>query len=441
MTKITQLEIKSRLPRKKNVAAYARVSCDKDTMLQSLCAQVAYFSDLIQRNKNWNYVGIYSDYGISGTKASRGDFDRLLEDVKAGKIDMVLVKSISRFARNLEVTLTWIRTLKAMDIDIFFELERIHTLSSDGELLISLLASSAQEQSRTASMNVLWKVKRNFEEGVLYGGGDCYGYRIQDKKFIVVPEQADVVRRVFRLYVEGNGDEKIARILNREGLRSLTGALWSRHSIRRIINNRNYTGDLLLQKTYTLDYVSKKTMRNNGEKDMYLVEGDHEPIVDRETFEQAQRIRQAKGVKGHKNAGTHAFTGLMVCGCCGKSYKFTKSPYHSKYMCLTYNDLGKDYCQSKAVPEEILMEETAKLLKLESFDEKKMRKAIRKMTVFNGNRIEVEMADGRVETIVWKDRSRSESWTPEMKERARRKTIERNGGKNNGKDNSDTAKG
>ncbi len=441
MAKITQIQAQNKMPKKLNVAAYARVSCEKETMLQSLCNQVAYFSGLIQKNKDWNYVGIYSDYGVSGTKASRGDFDKLLNDAESGKIDMVLVKSISRFARNLEVTLTWIRTLKAIDVDIYFELERIHTLSSDGELLISLLASSAQEQSRTASMNVLWKVKRSFEEGILYGGGDCYGYKVVDKKFILVPEQAEIVKRIFDMYIEGLGHSRIAKRLNDEGIKSFTGVLWSKNTIRDILNNYNYTGDLMLQKTYTLDYLSKKSRKNNGEKDKYIVEGDHEPIISKEVYNQAQTIRESKRPRNCSCKAVHAFAGLLVCGNCGKAYKFTKTKYSQKYTCTTYNDLGKNYCASKSVPEETLKQLTTELLGLKEFNEARVRAEIYKMIVQNENKIEVHFKNGKVEIVEWKDRSRSESWTPEMREQVRQKNLMRNGGKANGKNNSNTTEG
>lgn len=436
MAAITQLEKKNKLPRKLNVAAYARVSCDKESMLKSLCTQVAYFSNIIQKNTEWNYVGVYSDYAVSGTKASRGDFDKLYEDAKAGKIDMVLVKGLSRFARNIEVTLTWIRTLKAIDVDIYFEIERIHTLSSDGELLITLLASSAQEQSRTASLNVLWKIKRSFEEGIPFGGGDCYGYKMVEKKFILVPEQAEIVKRIYQLYLGGNGYSKIAKTLNDDGIKSFTGGLWSKNSIRTILINQNYTGDLILQKTYRQNYISKKTLINRGEKDMYLVENNHEAIISRETFEKAKSIRASKNGRCLSPKPAHPFTGLIVCGICGKAYKFQKTPYCNKYLCTTYNELGKKYCSSKAVPEETLKDEIAKLLGQSEFNEKKMRERISKLIVFNDNKIEVHFIDGRNETIQWKDRSRSLSWTPEMKEAARQRQIA--GGKNNGNSNPNT---
>jgi len=432
MAKIKLIEKQSELPKQLNVCAYARVSCDKDTMLHSLFNQVNYFSSLIQNEPTWNYVGIYSDYAKTGTKSTRGDFEQMFQDAEDGKIDLILVKALTRFARNTELTLKWIRRMKAIGVDIFFEEERIHTISAEGELLLTLLASSAQEQSRTCSLNTLWRVKKNFQEGIPYGGDSCIGYNLSKGKFTVVPEEAEVVKLIFDLYVSGNGDCKIARILNDKGIKAYEGGLWCKGSIRGILNNYNYTGNLILQKTYVDSYLSKHNKINRGEKDMYLVEENHEPIITKEIFERAKAIRESRNGKNTTNQKTHIFAGLIECGTCGAKYKYKKTKYNPKYECSRYNELGKDYCASKGILESILVEEITKLLKLKEFDETKMRAKISKLVAYNGNLLEVHFKDGRVETIEWKDRSRSESWTPEMREKVRQRNLSRNGGKNNG---------
>lgn len=432
MAKITLIEKQSELPRQLNVCAYARVSCDKDTMLHSLFAQVSYFSGKIQSEPAWNYVGVYSDYAKSGTKSTRGDFEQMFRDAEDGKIDLILVKSLTRFARNTELTLKWIRRMKAIDVDIYFEEERIHTLSADGELLLTLLASSAQEQSRTCSLNTLWRVKKNFREGIPYGGNSCMGYSLCKGKFTLIPEEAEIVRLIFRLYIEGNGFCKIAKTLNGKGIKAYEGGLWSKNSVGTILRNRNYTGDLILQKTYRESYLTKKTLKNRGEKDMYIVEDNHEPIVSKEIFEKAKAIREGKNGKCLRKEKCHEFSGLIECGICGRRFKYKKTKYNPKYECQTYNELGKDCCASKGIPESVLKEEIARLLKLKEFDEAKMRARVSKIVAFSGNRLEVHFIDGRVETILWKDRSRSESWTPDMRETARQRNLARNGGRQNG---------
>lgn len=427
---IQTLEAKKQMPRRLNVCAYARVSVDKESMMHSLFNQVSYYSKYIQSNPKWKYVGVYSDFGKTGTRGTRGDFEEMFQDAQDGKIDLILVKSITRFARNTEITLQWVRAMKEINVDIYFESEGISILSADGEMLITLFAASAQEQSRNCSLNVLWRVKRHFEQGIPYGGKDCLGYRIVDKCYLVVPEEAEIVRRIFALYLEGNGYCKIAKILNDEGVPSKSGQIWKKNTIRTILNNYNYTGDLVLQKTYVLDYLSKLKKINYGEKDRYLVENNHEPIVSKEVFMNVKKVQKERCRGGRAKQVTrlsiHPFAGLLVCDKCGQSYKFKKVRDKGKYECLTYNDLGKDYCPSKAVPEDILIAEITKLLKLKAFSETKMRQKVRQIVVKDNNVLEVHLKDS-VETIVWKDYSRRDSWTPEMREKARQRSLKKGG--------------
>lgn len=431
MVKIKLIEKQAELPKQLNVCAYARVSCDKDTMLHSLFNQVSYFSNKIQSEPAWHYVGVYSDYAKSGTKSTRGDFKQMFQDAEDGKIDIILVKSLTRFARNTELTLKWIRRMKAIDVDIYFEEERIHTLSAEGELLLTLLASSAQEQSRTCSLNTLWRVKKNFGEGIPYGGRSCLGYNLYKGKFTVIPDEAEIVKLIFDLYIGGYGDCKIARYLNDHGIKSKYENKWRKVTVQSILRNYNYTGNLILQKTYTVSYLNKLRRENRGEKDMYLVEDNHEPIISKETFEKAMAIRKSKQPKSGNNK-PHAFSGLIECGECGSKFKYKKAHNIPKYECCVYNELGKNYCQSKSVPECILITEMTKLLHLKEFDEQKMRAKVKKIVARNGNILEVHLKNGEISTIQWKDRSRSESWTPEMKEIARQRNLARKEGRNNG---------
>ena len=210
---ITVVPKTPRLDQKKRVAAYARVSSGKDAMLHSLSAQVSYYSTLIQSRGDWLYVGVYADEAKTGTKDTREDFQRLIEDCEAGKIDMVITKSISRFARNTVTLLQTVRAFKALGVDIFFEEQNIHTMSGDGELMMTILASYAQEESRSASENQKWRVRRNFEEGIPWNGR-MLGYRLKDGRYEIVPEEAEIVRRIFRDYLSGLGYLAIAKQLN-----------------------------------------------------------------------------------------------------------------------------------------------------------------------------------------------------------------------------------
>ena len=206
MAKVTMIATLPKLERKKRVAAYARVSSDKDTMLHSLSAQISYYSRLIQSTDGWEFAGVYADEGITGTKETRDEFNRIVEDAKAGKIDLIITKSISRFARNTVTLLQTARDLKLIGVDIFFEEQNLHSMSNEGEMILTLLASVAQEESRQVSENQKWRIKKDFEQGIVWGGGSgCLGYRIIKRKFVVVPEEAETVKEVYRLYISGMG--------------------------------------------------------------------------------------------------------------------------------------------------------------------------------------------------------------------------------------------
>ena len=201
--KIEQVRFAESAPKKKRVAAYARVSSGKDAMLHSLSAQVSYYSDYIQSN-GWEYAGVYADEAITGTKDKRDGFQKLLTECRNGNVDMVITKSISRFARNTVTLLTTVRELKELGVDVYFEEQNIHTTSADGELMLTILASYAQEESLSVSENMKWRIKKNFEDGKPWSGF-VLGYRCENGQYVVVPEEAEVVRRIYREYLEGLG--------------------------------------------------------------------------------------------------------------------------------------------------------------------------------------------------------------------------------------------
>lgn len=223
MREITKIGGRNTQPvKRKRVAAYARVSSGKDAQLHSLSAQISYYNSYIGSRGDWELAGIYADEAMTGTKENRPQFQKLLSDCRAGKIDMVIVKSITRLARNTVTLLETARELKALEIDIFFEKENIHTLSTDGELMLTLLASFAQEESRSASENVKWRIRKNFERGIPTGGG-LFGYRFKDGMLQVVPEEAEIVKQIFNNFLSGMGIAPIAKKLNREGVPTRRG--------------------------------------------------------------------------------------------------------------------------------------------------------------------------------------------------------------------------
>ena len=301
-----------KLERKTRVAAYARVSSGKDAMLHSLSSQVTYYSSLIQKHGNWEYAGVYADEAMTGTKESRDEFQRLLADCRTGHIDLILTKSISRFARNTVTLLETVRELKLLGVDVFFEEQNIHTESSEGELMMTILASYAQEESLSASENQKWRIKRNFEAGKPW---DCtiLGYRAKNGVFEIVPEEAETVRLVFKWYLEGLGRQAIANRLNELGVPTRFERSWHQDTVFKMLRNEKYAGDLLLQKTFRTDHLTKQTRLNQGELPMYHVQDAHEPIIDRATFDAVQQelSRRSESVQV-KSGSASVFTGKIV---------------------------------------------------------------------------------------------------------------------------------
>lgn len=418
--KITQVEfIVPKRIQTKRVAAYARVSSEKDAMLHSLSAQVSYYSQLIQNHKGWLYCGIYSDEAKTGTKDTRNGFQRLMADCRAGKIDMIITKSISRFARNTVTLLQTVRELKNIGVDVYFEEQNIHTMSNDGELLMTILASYAQEESRSASENQKWRIKKNFQEGIPWNQV-FYGYHFENGRFVIVPEEAKVIKLICEYYLSGMGLIAIEKKLNEQGFRKRSGKKWGTSSINDILTNYNYTGNLILQKTYRQDYITKKKLINNGELPKYHVEYSHEAIIPIELFEkiQEERNRRTK-INNRQRSGLYfmPFSGKVFCGLCGKGYKRKKTATGYVWICSTFNKYGKSQCPSKQIPEATLVN----IINDVTDD----CENIERIEILPKNLVKIMLKNGHTEERVWKDRSRSESWTAEKREAARQKAIER----------------
>lgn len=319
MPKIQRIEAtKPLLPERKKVAAYARVSVDTKQLMHSLSAQISYYSDLIQRTPEWEYAGVYADAGITGTDAKvRPKFQQMIADCEAGKIDIILTKSISRFARNTVDLLATVRYLKGLGVEVRFEKERINTFTSDGEVMLSILASFAEQESTSLSQNIKWTVRKRYEQGQVLGHMKLFGYRWEGDERVIVPEEAEVVRFIFAEYLSGRSFREIARELDEKGVKSTTRTeKFSDQSIRRIISNEAYTGNLILQQNYAPK--PRKCKKNNGELPQYRVEGHHEAIIDQETFDAVQRMRQERGkLNLHERRDPAPYSGLVWCGKCG----------------------------------------------------------------------------------------------------------------------------
>lgn len=421
---VRKLPQKPKLEQPKRVAAYARVSSGKDAMLHSLSSQVSYYSNLIQRHSGWLYVGVYSDEALTGTKENRDGFQRLLTDCRAGKVNMILTKSISRFARNTVTLLETVRELKAMEVDIFFEEQSIHTISAEGELMLTILASYAQEESLSASENQKWRVRKGFENGELLNWRFMFGYRISKNGIEIDPDTASIVREIFDRVVAGETFGTISRDLNKRGISGVLGGKWCVQRIRDIVGNEKYTGCAMLQKHYRNNHLEKKKCVNTGELPMFYAEETHPAIIEKDTFEVAQavlqRIREA--ANGRPRPQKSEFTGKIYCPFCGKNYKRNTSNGSVGWNCSTYLSQGKAYCHGKKIPETTLRTVCAKVLGLDEYSPSAFTAQIDRIEVPKDNHLRFIFKDGSTVNRVWTDRSRRESWTAEMRHAAAERT-------------------
>lgn len=306
----------------KRVAAYARVSTDMEEQQSSYTAQVDYYTRHITTHTGWQLVRVYTDEGISGTSTKhRTGFQQMITDALSGKIDLILTKSVSRFARNTVDTLTHVRQLKEAGVEVYFEKENIWTLDSKGELLITIMSSLAQEESRSISENVTWGHRKRFADGkVMVPYASLLGYKKgQDGNLVIDETQAPIVRRIYADYLTGKSPRTIAAALTAEGVKTPRGKTrWSTTTIRSILSNEKYKGDALLQKTFTTDFLSKTIKPNQGEVPQYYVTGNHEPIIDPATWDLVQQEITRRATPGSSSA--HPFASRIKCGQCGGWY-------------------------------------------------------------------------------------------------------------------------
>ena len=425
----------------KRVAAYARVSTDKDDAEHSLEAQISNYNEYITGYPGWIFAGIYADDGISGTKTNRPEFQRMMEDARAGKFDIIVTKSITRFARNIVLLLSSVRELKSLGIDVIFEKENLRSMSEDGELMLSLLAMYAEEEARSASENKHWQIQKQFEEGrPTYFR--IYGYKWVDGRLQVVPEEAKVVQDIFRMYLSGMGRDAIARCLNQKNVPTPTpGFRWLPYTIFGILRNEKYVGDLLLQKTFRPDFRTKKKCYNRGQWRQFYVEGAHEAIIDKETFRRTQLEIEARKHSFCQRENYKApsrlspdtlFRGLIICGNCKKRFCYKNMREKSSdthiplYLCATLLRQGAEYCNAKRIRESILIDKTREALNLDPDTEITRELILSHITSIESatdNRLRFFLKDGSVKVIPWGNPFRKHSWTPEMKQRAREKTL------------------
>lgn len=328
------------VPIKRKVAAYARVSTDNEEQLTSYAAQISYYTEYIKSREDWEFVDVYTDEGISGCSTKhREGFQRMVEDALAAKIDLIITKSVSRFARNTVDSLSTIRTLKEHNVECYFEKENIWTFDSKGELLLTIMSSIAQEEARSISENVTWGHRKRFADGkVSVPFSRFLGYdRGEDGNLVINEQEAIIIREIFSLFLAGLTPHSIARHLTEKGIKTPGGKdTWSASTVKSILTNEKYKGDALLQKSYTVDFLTKKQKPNHGEVPMYYVENNHEGIITAEEFDAVQREIERRKSGNSRYSGVDILASKLVCGECGSFY--SPKVWHStdKYRRVIY---------------------------------------------------------------------------------------------------------
>ncbi len=407
----------------KRVAAYCRVSTDSDEQLTSYTTQKKVYTEMIAKNPEWEFAGLYADEGISGTRADkRPQFKQMIKDCLAGKIDIIITKSVSRFARNTVECLEYVRMLKARGIGIYFEEQNIDTLKSDSELYLVIYAGFAQSESESMSKNITWSFRKNFEEGkVSFRYSQLLGYKKgADGEPEIVPEEAAVVERIFDMFLAGMPMRDISSILQSENITFPNKEFkFTKRMVQNILRNEKYCGDCILQKTVTVSCITKERKINEGEAPMYLVENNHPAIISREKFNRTQEElsrRNALAPKSTKNALTatgkyskYALTDVMICGECGSRYKrVTWSRNGQKkivWRCISRLDYGTKYCtDSPTVEEGVLKQAIVRALNRFNDDDRATYLTLMKATIgdaigLNGGSDEIDLLERRIDAL------------------------------------------
>lgn len=420
---IRKIEGAAPLLKLKRVAAYARVSADTDQTEKSFSNQVSYFSQKIQSNPQWIYAGVYSDLGISGTNTTkRRGFQQMIQDAEAGRIDIILTKSIQRFARNTVDLLQIIRHLKDLGVEVRFEKEHISTMSGEGEVMLTILASFAQAESLNMSSNIRWAFRKKNEQGIPNHRFFIYGYRWEGDNLVPDPEEATVVKKIYEDFLTGKSLQKIAYELKAAGIRTFYGKEeFMRKTLANMLQNVTYTGTMLLQKGFITSPLTKKWKPNEGELPQYKVENNHEAIIDSDTYTKVQDLiqrKQALGVWANPSLNLTLFTGVVKCPHCHKSYRrHVRSNGAIYWECLN----RKNCPVGGSIREETLRAICREVLETENLDVI-LREAVDHIEIPKSHTLHFFLANGKKVIRHWENISAKETWT----EARRQKRSEQN---------------
>lgn len=422
----------------KKVAVYARVSRETEIKHHSIEMQVKSLEKDVNNHPGWIFVGAYIDEGVTGTKMNRPAFTKMMEDARNGKIDIIITKTVSRFGRNIIAVQKVLRELKNLNVTVIFESEGISTANPDAAFSLQYLSIQAENEARQTSEYQKWAVRNRFKKGIP-SFIKMYGYEMKDHQLYVVPDEAKVVKRIFQMFLSGMGKTAIIKRLNKEKIKSPHGSLWRTTTIYTILTNINYTGDLLLQKTYRTDFITKRKKINNGELPQYLVKNAHQAIIDKETFNKVQtEIARRNEFYPHQDPGSSPpklFRHLIKCANCGAYFKYrlaTGNGYERKlWVCINKAELSKSYCPNKDIPENILINitkavlEEYHLIKLDTtLTNELLINYIDEIIAYPNQTLEFHLCDGTTTTKSWQFKSRKDSWTDEMKKKAREKALQ-----------------
>lgn len=423
VAKITRVEQPvPTIKKKKKVAAYARISMETERMNHSLSAQISYYSSLIQKNPDWEYAGVFADDGISGTGIAKcGEFRRMIKAADNGEIDIILTKSIQRFARNTVDLLETVRHLKSIGVEVRFEKENINSMSGDGELLLSILASFAQEESISISNNVKWGIKKRFEQGIPNGHFRIYGYHWEDDQLVIVPEEAAIVKRIFQNFLDGKSRLETEREFAAEGITTRDGCRWVDSNIKVVLTNVSYTGNLLLQKEFIESPLTHKRKKNRGELTQYWMENNHEPIIDKATFDyvQAEMARRRDlGPLANKSLNTSCFTGKIKCPSCNISYthNLRRDRGFQEFWCCGSRKKKGGHCDiDGTINHKNLKKACAEVMGSDEFDEAAFLTNVDFINVPQKYVLEFHMMDGRIIMKDCPNTGHQDCWTADYR--------------------------
>ncbi|CAK7036295.1 MAG: hypothetical protein BACD_00124 [Bacteroides rodentium] len=408
--KVTKLDSQTpEITGRKRVAAYARVSMDTERLQHSLSAQVSYYNDLIQKNPEWEFAGVFADYAVTGTKTEgRSEYQRLLDECEAGNVQIILVKSISRFARNTVDLLNTVRHLKEIGVEVRFEKENISSFSEDGELMLTLLASFAQEESRSISENCKWGIRKRYANGTIgLKNRRLYGYEHDGEDWRIIEDEAEIVRFMYSSLIDGMKLAGIVGAVKAKGAKTIQGKDFGYQQIEKILTNEFYCGDRKLQKTFIEDPISKKKVKNKGQLPQYYYRDDHIAVIDQEIFEKAQEVlAENKRYRREKLTPKYPFSSKITCSACGNHYtrgRDTKrkdgsmTPY---WYCSKGKMTGERCGIAGCWKEEELEKASAEIMGTEGFDAAAFAGQIKGITTFPDGILEFDFYGGKKRT--WK---------------------------------------